>query len=212
MKILSIALVSVILVSCSAQNEKKDNVASTIAQSSSSTTVVSSTNTATEPKANVAAALESTGKNARYYYDKFVNIDSEEPSIGVGPRTIVKEDIANGTIVYKFNNETATRTLTVYNKIDYDIVDFPGNPMIVNGAKLINLNDGNADADKLVKSVGDARSARGGECDYMQYALYTIDKTKQTFAVKMGCTDDETFRETVGYVTLVGGKVVVTKK
>jgi hypothetical protein len=145
-----------------------------------------------------------------FYYKKYADVDSEDPAIGVGPRTIVSKDIEKGIVKYKFkeafDGENPIQTLQLWHFEGYDYIEYPGGYIIIEGEKEfpIFVEDGPM---KLVKKVIDNRTARGGECEYDESPDIKVLNNK--ICVILTCSDDPNFAETIGTISLKNGKLVV---
>jgi hypothetical protein len=162
-----------------------------------------------DPASNVVAntPAKATGKDVMYYYKKFADIDSEDSEIGVGPRTIIEKDIKGGIMSYK-GSDNKLRIIKVWNKGTYDVIDYPGGVILMEGNKQFVPNI-TLEAQAFVKKVIDNRTARGGECDYSENALIMAG---DRVSINLTCKDDANFKQTIGYVTIQNGKMIITEK
>jgi hypothetical protein len=147
-------------------------------------------------------------KDVKYYYKKYADVDSEDPAIGVGPRKILSEDLVAGIITYENVSNKEKSKIQVWNKNGYDIIHYPGGYLMIIGTKEIFLNGDNSILELVAKTFGQ-RTARGGECTYSDSPGFNIsDKVE----ILLTCTDDEKFKDVIGYATVQNGKLVVVKK
>jgi hypothetical protein len=192
---------SLFLCACNSATDKV-NVSRNI--ESSTTTLVASIAPPTAKKAN-----DSSKHDVKYYYKIYADIDSENPAIGVGPRVILEEDLKNGIISYK-GNDNEIRIFKTWNLDGYDVIDFPGGMFIVQGDKEIVMAEGTPIMQLIKKNI-DNRAARGGECDYRSDAkLEVIDDRIHIF---LQCHDNASYRDDLGYISAVkDGELVIKEK
>jgi hypothetical protein len=209
-------LVAAITYLCSCQSKTNQTV-STLPQTSSdtsknnteiNTTSIATVNQTTSSAAPTTKTLATNQKTVDYYYQKYANVDSEDPQIGVGPRKIVSVDKVKGILTYIQEGNNETQKIQVWNKNGFDVVDYVGGTLLVSGEKVVNVYL-DSEVLKLVKKVGSQRSARGGECDYSETPDLNF---KDKVEIVLVCNDDDKFKEVIGYVTIQNGKVVVTEK
>jgi hypothetical protein len=190
-----IILLNVACLNTNKEEEKKANAQQTV---STLVTQVSETSPPSEER------------DVMFYYKKYADVDSEDPAIGVGPRTIVSKDIEKGIVKYKFkeafDGENPIQTLQLWHFEGYDYIEYPGGYSIIEGEKEfpIFVEDGPM---KLVKKVIDNRTARGGECEYDESPDIKVLNNK--ICVILTCSDDPNFAETIGTISLKNGKLVV---
>jgi hypothetical protein len=212
MKISFCAITLFVVTSCAEKSvEKPSNKASVIASGSTLASAVapekgineaSNANHSTAP--NQAAANK---RNVRFFYDKYANIDSEDPEIGVGPRTIVSENTAAGIIEYKENGSTKIQKIQHWPRNGYDIIEYPGGLLFINGSNAINVYLSKA-VTSLVKKTIDNRTARGGECEYNNTPII---KVGNKVTIVLTCMDDRAYSQTIGYADFKNGAVIVTQ-
>jgi hypothetical protein len=149
-------------------------------------------------------------RDVMYYYEKYADVDSEDPSIGVGPRIIVSKDLEKGIVKYKFkqafNGENPIQTLQLWHMDGFDYIDYPGGYILIEGDNEYPIFT-EEEPMKLAMKVIDNRTARGGECDYAASPEIKIRNNK--ICVVLTCSDDPNFSETIGTITLKNGKLKV---
>ncbi len=207
-----ILLFTAIAYLCSCEN-KKTETASTATPVSTDTTKNIVTNivedTTTKQKNNPTTTNITTNqKTVDYYYQKYVNVDSEDPAIGVGPRKIERVDMATGILMYKQEGEKETKKLQLWHKNGFDVLQFAGATLLIEGDKYLDIYNSTTIND-FVKKIGNQRSARGGECDYNDSPDLKINEKVE---IIMTCSDDAKFREVIGYASMKNGKLVITEK
>lgn len=151
-------------------------------------------------------------RDVMYYYEKYADVDSEDPSIGVGPRVILSKDLEKGIIKYQFkeafNGENPVQTIQLWHMDGFDYIEFSGGYILIDGDKEYPIFV-HEEPMELAMKVIDNRTARGGECDYA--ASPDIKVRNNKICVVLTCSDDPNFAETIGTIGLKNGKLVVTE-
>lgn len=151
-------------------------------------------------------------RDVMYYYEKYADVDSEDPSIGVGPRVIVSKDLEKGIVKYKFkqafNGENPIQTLQLWHIDGFDYIDYPGGYILIDGDNEYPIFT-EEEPMKLAMKVIDNRTARGGECDYAASPEIKVRNNK--ICIVLTCSDDPNFAETIGYITMKNGKMKVVE-
>lgn len=147
-------------------------------------------------------------KDVKYYYEKYANVDSEDPAIGVGPREIIEEDIQSGIIAYK-GSDGQIRTIKTWNTANYDIIDYSGGVLLVQGDKEFVPAQSQKIID-LLKATIDQRSARGGECTYAENP--TIEVVDGKVLLQLTCTDNVQFKQTLAEITIKNAQLHLLEK
>lgn len=199
MKNPAIILSSIMLLSFACSNTNKEANAFTAHQKADSTMMNS-------------AEEQGEERDVMYYYEKYADVDSEDPSIGVGPRVILSKDLEKGIIKYQFkeafNGENPVQTIQLWHMDGYDYIDYPGGNILIDGEKEYPIYV-EEEPMELAMKVIDNRTARGGECDYA--ASPDIKVRNNKICVVLTCSDDPNFAETIGTISLKNGKLVVTE-
>lgn len=199
MKNPAIILSSIMLLSFACSNTNKEANALAAHQKADSTMMNS-------------AEEQGEERDVMYYYEKYADVDSEDPSIGVGPRVILSKDLEKGIIKYQFkeafNGENPIQTIQLWHLDGFDYIDYPGGQLLIDGENEFPIYVEEAPM-KLAMKVIDNRTARGGECDYA--ASPDIKVRNNKICLVLTCSDDPNFSETIGTISLKNGKLVVTE-
>lgn len=151
-------------------------------------------------------------RDVMYYYEKYADVDSEDPAIGVGERVIISKDLEKGIIKYKFkeafNGENPVQTLQLWHLEGYDYIQYSGGFIVIDGENEYPIFV-HEEPMELAMKVIDNRTARGSECDYA--ASPDIKVRNNKICVVLTCSDDPNFAETIGTIGLKNGKLVVTE-
>lgn len=197
-----ILLSGIVLLSLACSNTSKEEKTLEVDQKKDSTLVETTT----------PAAIVASDRDVMYYYEKYADVDSEDPAIGVGQRVIISKDLEKGIIKYKFkeafNGENPVKTIQLWHIDGFDYIDYPGGQLLIDGEKEfpIYVEEGPM---KLAMKVIDNRTARGGECEYAESPEIKVRNNK--ICVVLTCSDDPNFSETIGTISLKNGKLVVTE-
>lgn len=162
---------------------------------------------------NPSTRMSSEERDVMYYYEKYANVDSEDPAIGVGERVIVSKDLEKGIIKYKFkeafNGENPVKTIQLWHMDGFDYIDYPGGQLLIDGEKEFPIYAEEGPM-KLAMKVIDNRTARGGECEYAESPDIKVINNK--ICVVLTCSDDPNFAETIGTIGLKNGKMVISEE
>jgi hypothetical protein len=196
MKKIILPIASIFLLSCNAATNANHNYTQTAPFE-----IARDTSTLTKDATAQNKALDSKPRNVKYYYDMYANVDSEDPTIGVGPREIIEQDLESGIISYK-GSDGKICIIKVWHVANYDVIDYVGGVILVQGNKEFVP----AIAEKinqLLKTTIDNRTARGGECTYAQNPIIEVIDGK--VLLQLTCTDDATFKQTLAEITIANG-------
>ena len=176
-------------------------------------TVVTTTPATLPAKDSITIAIAPKGKDVIFYYKKYADVDSEDPSIGVGPRKIITKDLAKGIITYQAIGAPPTDTkinkIQVWNKNGYDVINYPGGWLVEVNGKYQYLTDADKLYDKIIKN----RTAKGGECNYNSVVqLQPTNGDINKVDLILTCSNDQKFKETIGYLSVANNKIVTTAK
>lgn len=200
MKMHYILLSSLILLNLACSNTNKDSNALATPEMSDSIPSTKATKNSEEER------------DVMYYYEKYADVDSEDPSIGVGPRVIISKDLEKGIIKYQFkeafNGENPVQTIQLWHLDGFDYIDYPGGYILIDGEKEFPVFV-EEEPMELAMKVIDNRTARGGECDYAASPEIKVRNNK--ICVVLTCSDDLNFSETIGTISLKNGKLIVSE-
>lgn len=199
MKSHAIILSGLILLSLGCSSTNKETNTTSVDQNTEST--------AMNPRQD-----EGEEKDVMYYFEKYADVDSEDPSIGVGPLVIVSKDLEKGIIRYQFkeafNGENPIQTIQLWHMNGFDYIDYPGGYILIDGEKEYPIFVVEEPMELAMKVI-DKRTARGGECDYAESP--DIKVRNNQICVVLTCSDNPNFSETIGTITLKNGKLTITE-